>query len=318
MENNIRTTELQTYVGQEITSFYLVAEKELREGKNDHYLRLKLRDKSGSVSANVWKDAKNAAEGFEAGDVIKIKGSVVSYKGQIQISVTKIRFADHSEYDINEFLATSSRNPDEMADELFKIIDSFQNPFLNKLLHSIFDDQDFFARYLKAPAAKSWHHNYIHGLIEHTLSVAGLCEYASGVYPVDRDMLLSGALLHDVAKVYEYDSSNAIEFTDIGRLIGHLSLSDQLVCEKASRIPGFPEEVLLNLRHLILSHHGTYENASVRLPQTIEAVVLHHCDNLDAQSTGVAQVISASPDNAVWSEFDRLNNRYYHIYRPSN
>lgn len=318
MENNIRVSDLQQYVGQEITSFYLVTEKELREGKNDHYLRMRLSDRSGSVSANIWNNAKKEAENFDQGDVIKIKANVVSYKGQIQLSVTKTRFADKSEYDLTEFLTTSKRDPDEMAAEFFKIIDSVANPFLNKLLRSIFEDKDFFARYQKAPAAKSWHHNYVHGLLEHTLSVASLCDFAAMRYPVDRDLLICGALLHDVAKVIEYANTTVIEFTDIGRLIGHLSLSDQLVCEKAARIPGFPDEILLNLRHLILSHHGTYENASVRLPQTIEAVVLHHCDNLDAQSTGVAQLIEAAPEASVWSEFDRLNSRYYRIYRPEN
>ncbi len=317
MENHINIAEMSQMVGQEVVDFYLVTEKELREGKNDHYLRLRLRDKSGNVSGNVWKDAKKEAENFDVGDVIKIKATVVSYKGQIQLNITKTRFADHSEYDINEFLTTSKRDPEEMAAEFFAIIDSFEDPFLQKLLLSIFGDKEFFARYQNAPAAKSWHHNYMHGLLEHTLSVAKICDFAAGMYPVCRDLLLSGALLHDVAKVLEYESSTAIEFTDIGRLIGHLSLSDQLVCEHASRIVGFPEETLLNLRHLILSHHGEYEKASVRLPQTLEAVVLHLCDNMDAQSTGVLQLIEAAPENSVWSEFDKLNNRYYRIYRPT-
>ena len=124
MENNIRVSDLQQYVGQEITSFYLVTEKELREGKNDHYLRMRLSDRSGSVSANIWNNAKKEAENFDQGDVIKIKANVVSYKGQIQLSVTKTRFADKSEYDLTEFLTTSKRDPDEMAAEFFKIIDS--------------------------------------------------------------------------------------------------------------------------------------------------------------------------------------------------
>ncbi|HPS39427.1 MAG TPA: HD domain-containing protein [Candidatus Cloacimonadota bacterium] len=316
MENHTNVNDLSQLVGQELIDFYLVMEKELRDGKNDQYLRLRLRDRSGTISGNVWKDAKKEAENFDIGDVIKIKAAVVSYKGQIQLNITKTRFADHSEYDINDFLTTSKRNPEEMATELFSLIDGLNDPFLQKLLRSIFDDKDFFARYLNAPAAKTWHHNYMHGLLEHTLSVARICDFASGMYPVNRDLLLSGAMLHDVAKVLEYESSTAIEFTDMGRLIGHLSLSDQLVCEHAKRIIGFPDELLLNLRHLILSHHGEYEKASVRLPQTLEAIVLHLCDNLDAQSTGVTQLIEAAPPNAVWSEFDKLNNRYYRIYRP--
>ncbi|HRY83010.1 MAG TPA: HD domain-containing protein [Candidatus Cloacimonadota bacterium] len=317
MENQIQITDLAQHVGTEIMSFYLVTEKELRDGKNDQYLRLRLKDKTGSIAGNIWKDAKKEAENFEIGDVIKIKALVVSYKGQIQLSVTKTRFADHSEYDMSEFLTISKRDPQEMAAELFGYLDSITNPFINKLLRSIFDDKEFFPRFLAAPAAKSWHHNYIHGLIEHILSVARLCDFCCAQYPVNRDLLLAGALLHDVAKVTEYSDTTTIEFTDTGRLIGHLALSDQMICEHASRILGFPDDILLHLRHLVLAHHGEYEKASVRLPQTLEAIVLHLCDNLDAQSTGVAQLIEAMPPDAPWSEFDKLNNRYYKVYRPS-
>ena len=316
MENQISISELHQKVGEEITSFYLVAEKEQRDGKNEQYLRLKLQDRSGSIAANVWKEAKKASDEFDAGDVVKIKGNVVNFKGQVQVSITKIRFADVSEYNIEDFMARSKISPEVLAERFFGFIDKVEQEHLNKLLHLIFDDKEFFTRYLNAPAAKGWHHNYMNGLIEHTISVAALCEFCSTMYPVNYDLLVTGALLHDVAKVTEYEGKTNIEFSDIGRLVGHLSLSDQLVCETAARIPGFPEELLLNLRHLILAHHGEYEKASVRLPQTLEALLLHLCDNLDAQTIGVAQLINAAPPNAVWTEFDKLNNRYYRIFRP--
>ena len=310
--------ELPQKVNEEIIGFYLVAEKDLRDGKNDQFLRLRLQDRSGSVSANVWKEAKKLDSEFDAGDVVKIKATVVNYKGQIQLSITKLRYADKSEYNVEDYLTRSKIEPEVLAERFFSFVDKVEQAYLNKLLHLIFDDKEFFARFLSAPAAKGWHHNYVHGLIEHSNSVAALCEFASTLYPVNYDLLISGALLHDVAKVREYNSKTNIEFTDIGRLVGHLSMSDQLVCETAARIPGFPEELLLNLRHLILAHHGEYEKASVRLPQTLEALVLHLCDNLDAQSVGVAQMVEAAPPNAVWTEFDKLNNRYYKIYRPLN
>ncbi len=315
MDKHISISELAELVGKEVISFYLVTEKELREGKNDYYLRLRLQDRSGNIAGNVWKDAKKEAENFSEGDVIKVKATVVSYKGQIQLNISKTRFADHSEYDIDQFLARSKKDPDHLAEQLFSFVDKVENPFLNKLLRSIFEDKEFFARFLLTPAAKSWHHNYRHGLIEHTVSVALLCDFVSVLYPVNYDLLISGALLHDLAKVLEYGSKPVIEFTDIGRLVGHLSLSDQLVCEHAKLIPGFPENLLILLRHLILAHHGEYEKASVRLPQTLEAVVLHHCDNLDAQSVGVAQLIEAAPKDAEWTEFDKLNGRYYKLTR---
>ncbi|MEN6445950.1 MAG: HD domain-containing protein [Candidatus Cloacimonas sp.] len=316
MANHLFISELHQKVNQEISGLYLVAEKELREGKNDLYLRLKLQDRSGTISANVWKDALKHSDEFDAGDIISIQGTVVSYKGQVQLSITKLRFADKSEYDIEDYLMRSKIAPEVLSARFFEFVDKVKQPHLNRLLHLIFDDKDFFTKFLNSPAAKNWHHNYLNGLIEHTVSVAALCEFATTLYPVNYDLLITGALLHDVAKIKEYDSKSNIDFTEEGRLIGHLALSDQLAYETATKIPGFPEDLLLNLRHLILSHHGEYEKASVRLPQTLEAIVLHHCDNLDAQAVGVTQIIDAAPPNAIWTEYDKLNNRYYRIFKP--
>lgn len=310
---HVNIADFREMIGKDVTGFYLVAEKELRDGKNDQFLRLRLQDKSGSLAAYVWKDAQKIAEGFAEGDVVKIKAVINNYKDQTQLNIAQIRFADHSEYNIEDFIVSSSKDATVLAEQFFGIIDSVQNSFIQKLLHNIYDDKDIFNRFFTAPAAKSWHHNYRHGLLEHTVSVATLCDYVSGLYPVNRDLLICGALLHDTGKLFEYNDKAAIDFTDIGRLVGHLSLSDQMVCEQAKLIPGFPPEILLNIRHLILAHHGEYEKASVRLPQTIEALVLHLCDNLDAQTVGVAQLLAAAPPNAQWTEFDKLNNRYYHI-----
>lgn len=312
---HIYVSDLHQHENKEINGFYLASEKELREGKGGPYLRLRLLDLSGHVAGNVWKDASNMAAQFNAGDVIQLKAQVVNFKGQIQLSITELRFADKSEFDIALFMARSKFEPEFLAERFWSFVDKVENEYLNRLLHQVFDDKEFFAKYILAPAAKGWHHNYMHGLIEHSVAVAALCEFCSTQYPVSYDLLISGALLHDVAKVWEYSGQGAYEFTDNGRLIGHLSMSDELVFTSAKKIPGFPEDLLLNLRHLILSHHGEYEKASVRLPQTLEAIVLHHCDNLDAQSAGVAQLVAAAPPDAVWSEYDKLNNRYYRLVR---
>ncbi len=310
---HINVEDLKEHLGKEVIGFYLATEKEVRDGKNDQFLRLRLQDRTGSLTGYVWKEAAKTAELFSEGDVVKIKAIVTLYKDQIQMNVTQLRFADHSEYQIEEFIVASSKDPNLLAGQFFGFVDKVENTFLNKLLHNIFDDKEFFSRFLAAPAAKSWHHNYMYGLIEHTVSVATICDFVSVLYPVNRDLLISGALLHDLGKIYEYSAKPAIDFTESGRLVGHLSLGDQYICEQAKCIPGFPEELLLNLRHLILAHHGEYEKATVRLPQTLEALVLHLCDNLDAQSVGVAQLLAAAPEGATWTEFDKLNNRYYHI-----
>ncbi|MCK9557915.1 MAG: HD domain-containing protein [Candidatus Cloacimonetes bacterium] len=315
MEEHIFVADMHQHENKEISGFYLAQEKELREGKGGSFIRIKIQDRSGYVTANVWKDAAKTSELFDAGDVVHIKAQVVNYKGQIQLSIQQLRFADKSEFDIGLFVAKSRFTPDFLAERFWEFVDKVEHEYLNRLLHEIFDDKPFFQRFLEAPAAKSWHHNYVHGLIEHTVAVAALCEFTSTQYPVSMDLMLCGALLHDAAKQREYHGKASIDFTDEGRLLGHLSMGDQMVVEAASRIPGFPEEVLLNLRHLILSHHGEYEKASVRLPQTLEALLLHHCDNLDAQSAGVCQLLAAAPPDAVWSEYDKLNNRYYRIVR---
>jgi 3'-5' exoribonuclease len=313
--DRIEVKELTQFVGKEIQGFYLAAEKELREGKQGYYLRIRLQDKSGSVNANVWNNAQKEAENFEEGDVVKIAAMVTNYKGQTQLSISKVRLADKSEYDLNEFLAKSQKDPSQLAEQFFAYLESIQNIFLKQLLKSIFEDKEFFTKFSFAPAAKTWHHNYIHGLLEHTVSVARLCEFLSRHYTVDFDLLMTGALLHDSGKVLEYEQVPAIEFTTLGRLVGHLTIADQMVCAKAALINNFPAELLMLVRHMILAHHGEYEKASVRLPQTIEALALHLADNLDAQTIGVQQLLDITPADSEWSEFDKLNNRYYYNFK---
>ena len=314
MENQRMINQLADYLNKEITGDYLVIQKELREGARDHYIRLKLADKTGSITANVWNNALSIAEKFAEGEVVRVKGIVISYKSQIQLTVNKLRRLDSEEYNLADFIATTSKNINKLSDKLFEYVESIKDENIKALLLSIFDDKEFYNKFLEAPAAKTWHHNYMGGLIEHTVSVTMICDFASHLYPVHRDLLLAGALLHDIGKVYEYETKPGIEFSTEGRLIGHLSLADHFVADRAAKINNFPRNLLMKIRHLILAHHGEYEKASCRLPQTIEAVVLHFADNLDAQTIGVKQVIEGiSAAQSEWSEFDRLNNRYYYI-----
>lgn len=310
----ITVDELKDHLNKEIISDFLVVQKELREGTKDFYIRLRLADKTGSIPGNVWNNAKAVAEKFEEGDVVSVKGVVISYKTQIQITVNKIQKLAEEEYDLAEFMEATSKDVNKLSEKLFTFIDRINEPNLKKLLLEIFEDKEFYTRFAKAPAAKTWHHNYLGGLLEHTISIATICDFVSHLYPVDKDLLITGALLHDIGKVAEYDIKNKIEFSVEGRLIGHIPLGDQLVSNQAGKLNNFPPELLMKLRHLILSHHGEYEKASARLPQTLEAIVLHHADNLDAQTVGVVQIKEQMQnDDAEWSEFDRLNERYYYI-----
>jgi len=314
MEDKIFVNQVSDFLNKEIISNFLVVEKDLREGKKDFYVRLKLADKTGSISGNIWNNAKPISETFQEGDVIKIKGVVISYKAHIQLTVNKVRVMKSEEYNLSDYIEATSKDITKLSEKLFQFIDNIQDKYLKELLLSIFEDKEFFTLFANSPAAKTWHHNYIGGLLEHTIAVSTICDFLTHLYPVNKDLLLTGAILHDIGKVYEYNIKSIIDFSVIGRLIGHISLGDQLICKKAAQINNFPKEILMKLRHLILAHHGEFEKASVRLPQTLEAIVLHHADNLDAQTTGVQQIIkSVQNKEAEWSDFDKLNSRYYYI-----
>lgn len=313
--DKIFINQLNQYMDQDIVSYFLVAVKDVREGKKDYYIRLELIDKTGTVNANIWNQALLYADKFTEGQVVKIKAMVKNYKGQTQLSVTNIRTAEAEEFDLVDYVATSDKDIPKLCDEFYAFIDNIQNIYIKQLLLSIFEQNGtFFARFINSPAAKSWHHNYLGGLLEHTVSVARICEFSSSNYDVDHDLLIAGALLHDMGKVFEYNTKTMIDFTDEGRLVGHICIADQLVVEKAKEIDQFPTKTLMKLRHMILSHHGEYEKGAARIPQTIEAVVLHYADNLDAQTIGVQQLIkNADANQSEWTEFDKLNNRYIYI-----
>ncbi len=314
MNNKIFVKELKEHLNKEFISNFLVSQKELREGAKDFYIRLKLNDCTGSVPGNVWNNAKVISEKFEVGDVIQVKGVIISYKAQLQVTVNKITKIPEEEYNLSDYLETTSKDVNKLSEKLYNYVDSIGNSYLKQLLSKIFDDKEFFTIFAQAPAAKTWHHNYIGGLLEHTIAVASICEFSTHLYNVDKDLLITGALLHDIGKVLEYDIKPTIEFTAEGRLVGHIPLGDHILCAKAAEIDNFPPDLLFKLRHLVLSHHGEYEKASARLPQTLEAIVLHHADNFDAQTVGVAQLVeSVQNDDAKWTEYDKLNNRYYYI-----
>ncbi len=310
--NRIQINELSNHINSEIESYYLVTEKELRQGAKDFFLRLKLADNSGFVVANIWRNANEKADKFNVGDVLKIRGLVIKYNKSIQITINNIFNLSEDEYEISELIPSTKKDINELADIFFNFIDSIKDEHLNRLMKIIFEEKQFFNRFLKSPAAKSWHHNYAGGLLEHSISVAKICDFSSNLYGLDRDLMIAGALLHDVGKVEEYDSNVGIDFSDAGRLIGHFVIADRMITETAAKIDLFPAKKLLKLRHMILAHHGEFEKGSVRLPQTLEAMVLHLADNLDAQTVGVKQIIDASSDKSEWSEFDKLNQKFYY------
>ena len=316
MEKNekIEVKDMHKYLNTEIDIFLLVTKKELREGKNDYFLRVEFTDKTGPISGNVWTNAHVSNEQFNENEVVKVRAAVTSYKEQLQLNIKKIRKAEEGEYDLDDFIKKTKKDLTTLCDKFFALINSINEPSIKKLLLSIFEDNENWQRFIKSPAAKSWHHNFVGGLLEHTVSVAEICDFVSKLYPVNRDELIAGALLHDFGKIYEYHSLPAIDFTDEGRLLGHIVIGDQIIDEKAKEINLFPLKTLMKIRHLVLSHHGEPEKGAVKIPQTIEAIILHYADNMDAQAMGVTQLIEAATSpSASWTEYDKLNNRYIFI-----
>jgi 3'-5' exoribonuclease len=310
----IQVKDIFKHINQEIDTFLLVTKKELRDGKKDKYLRLEFVDKTGSINGNVWNEPLKLLDGYKEGDVVKIRALVNEYKEQIQLNIKKIRKAEDNEINIDDYTPRTKKNIQILSDELFEFINSISCDKLKTLLKNIFEDKELYNVFTNSPAAKSWHHNFVGGLLEHTISVTKICNFACSLYQVNRDILITGALLHDFGKIYEYNILPYIEFTDEGRLLGHIVAVDELIVKTANKIDLFPKEKLMLIRHLMLSHHGEMEKGAVKLPQTIEAIVLHFADNLDAQTTGVYQLIQATADRtAKWTEFDKLNNRYFYI-----
>ncbi len=303
--------------GKRVLGFFLVRYKQLepfRDRTRGEFLTLVLADRSGEILARVWEEAPALAETFERGQVVKVQGEVEEYLGRWQVIVEKLRPAKPNEYDLTDMLPATERDVDAMLAALRATVEEIADPHLKALAARFFDDEEFVARFSRAPAARRIHHAYLGGLLEHTFEVVTLCKSLLEVYPqVHRDLLLTGALVHDVGKVAEFDYTTDIDYSDEGRLLGHIAMSYQMVNEAIAADPDFPADLALRLRHMILSHHGRYEWGSPRRPKTLEAVALHHVENLDAQVNRFQRILAARRDpSKPWTDYDTLLGR--HLY----
>ena len=306
--------------GDRVLSFFLVRHKQLeyfRDRTKGQFLTLVLSDRTGQILARVWEGAPELAQTFQEGDVVKVLGEVEEYLGRLQIIVAKLRPAKEEEYELADFLPRTERDVEEMLGIIRETVASVKNPYLRALLDKFFDDEEFVAAFSRAPSARRIHHAYLGGLLEHVTEVIALCRTVLDLYPqIDRDLLLTGALLHDVGKTREFTYEREINYSDEGRLLGHVTMSDRLITERMAEIPDFPPELALRLRHMVLSHHGRYEWGSPRRPKTLEACALHYIDNLDAQINRFAQIIAARRDKTrPWTEYDTLLKRYLYAGR---
>jgi len=300
--------------GDSVRSVFIISDRRVLMARNGKpYAKVLLTDKTGDLPGIMWDDAKAQMEGIDPGDIVGVRGTVESYEKRTQMKIDKIVKLNEDDVDMSALVPTTKCDIPSMVESLDNIITSIKNPYLNDLIHKIFSREGIREAYMKAPAAKGIHHNYIGGLLEHTLSVLKSIEALYPVYAhlgINKDLLLTGALLHDIGKIYEYSYNKVIDMTPEGRLIGHIYLSAHMADKEIDGIEGFPKELKLQLLHLILGHHGQLEFGSPKLPMTKEAMLLHMLDDLDAKLIGFSSIMEATPEDEAFTSYSNVYSRY--------
>jgi len=304
--------------GVEVKSAFIVSRKELRKTKTGApYIALELVDKSGKVDARLWDGVSRYKDAFSEKDYVAVSGRAEKYRNQLQVVVNSLRKCRDEEVDASDFLRVVGTDRTELEGELRQALDEVRNLHLKGLLFAFMDDPEFMRYFTIAPAAKNYHHPYLGGLLEHTATTVRICRMISDLYPdIDRDLLITAAALHDIGKIRELEYERAIDFSDAGRFLGHLLLSDEMIRERIAALPAFPEDLALRLRHAVLSHHGELEWGSPKRPKTLEAIVLHHVDNLDAKVNSFREVmIKAGDGDSPWTDMRNLFKRPLYVPR---
>ena len=310
-------------VGEAVVSFFLVRRKQLenfRDPSRGQFLTLVLVDRTGQMIGRVWENAREAYDAFAEGEVVKVQGVLEYYRDRPQLIAQRLRRAEPAEYDAGDFVPSTDKDVVALTSALRAAIAEVTHPSLGQLLRSFFDDEAFMQAFQTAPGSKAIHHPHLGGLLEHTLEVLSLAKALMQICPqIDRELLVAGVVLHDVGKTVAYEYTLDIDYSVVGRLEGHVALSDRMLNERIRAIPGFPEELRLRLSHMVLSHHGRYEWGSPREPATLEACALHHLDELSAQVNRFARVVAAASGadaEALWSDYDRVLRRFLYLGRP--
>ena len=301
--------------GEQVRDLFLVAGKALlTSNAGKPYLSLQLRDRTGPIEGRVWDRAEEIGRRFDRDDVVEVSGNAIAYQGRVQLKVHDVRREEGAAKDLSEYLPVTGKGIDPLWRTLQGFLAGVRDADLKGLLSAVFPDPpetDVARRFRQAPGGKTMHHDYIGGLLEHTVSVAGICRFLSSHYEdVDGDLLLAGALLHDVGKVHELSYEGTFDYTDEGRLLGHLYMGAEFVGRVCASLPGFPAEKTTLLKHMILSHHGELEFGSPKRPKTLEGLLLHFVENMDAKVTAFADAIGELREGARWTDYQRMFERY--------
>ncbi len=300
----------ELHEGERINEIYLCKQKTTAMTKaGKPYGSLVLQDKTGTLDAKIWDPSSQGIEEFEALDYINVMGDVTSFQGTLQLNIRRLRKVSEGEYDPADYLPVSAYDVDQMYGELQNYVKGLSNPYLRELAGGFFlADETFAKRFKFHSAAKSVHHGFVGGLLEHTLSVARLCAFFADTYPIlNRDLLMTAAMLHDVGKLEELSVFPANDYTDEGQLLGHIAMGMEIVGVCIRAINGFPRKLANELKHCILAHHGELEYGSPKKPALPEAVALHFADNLDAKMETMKELFANVPaGNTDWQGFNRL------------
>jgi 3'-5' exoribonuclease len=282
---DIYVADVGKFENQAVTAFFAVRTKQLRSRKDGgQYMAVTLGDRTGQIESRMWENFAEAAPGFETGDVVKVRGEVCRFNDRLQLNLEKLRRATADEFELSDYVPQTTKNVDELWSSLVRTVDSFTDPWLQKLVRAFLDDPLMATAFREAPAAKSLHHAWIGGLLEHVVSLLGICDLAAHHYPeINRDLLLTGAILHDIGKLEELRWGTTFDYTLEGQLVGHITLGVVMIEKKLAALPGFPPQLRILVEHMVLSHHGRLEFGSPKLPMIPEALLFHYLDDLDAK-----------------------------------
>jgi len=303
--------------GDAVEDAYLVADKQLRANRNGNlFLQVELRDRTGSITGRLWNATEHLFRCFEVSDFVNVRGKVQLFQGALQMILTNLERAAPEKLELADFLPHTQYNVAELWSNLRTKLMRLENPHLRALAECFLMDRDFEQSYCRAPAGIRNHHAFIGGLLEHVVTLLEVAERILPLYPtLDRDLLMMGIFLHDVGKVRELSYARTFGYSDEGQLIGHIVIGVEMLDDKVARVPDltsepFPTELLLRLKHMIVSHHGEYAFGSPKLPMTPEAIALHHLDNLDAKVHSFTRDIREDRNTtAAWTQYNPATQR---------
>ena len=312
----MKTLFIENFVeGQAVQEVFIVTEKTVSSKKDgDAFLQVRLTDRTGSIRGVIWDNVETLTAEFNCGDYVQIQGRVTSFRNESQLTILSVKQIQSDTINPSDFLPMTQRDPIQMFASLKEQSQTIENKELKTIIQAFWNDEAFVQKFCLAPAAKKMHHAYLGGLLEHTLSVARLvdrliqCHYRG----IDRDLLLAGAILHDIGKIDEFEYQTMIEYSNEGRLLNHIIIGLRLLDIKIASIPDFPEETANQLRHLIASHHGTRLFGSPEPPKTLEAIILHYLDDMDSKIMGVRDFMENSDETSEWTSFHYAMERQFY------